>query len=434
MDFSFISLISSVDSTEPYTLLLPLALILIVAKVLAIFSAKFKLPQVVGFLIAGLLLGAIKLIPNQYIFTPYTEGSINALAKIGVVLILFNAGLETDLKQIKAVGGPAILITSLGVIFPLALGGLLAYLFIPSNSLTTSVFYGVILTATSVSITVATLKELNKLTSKAGTCVVSAAILDDIIGIILISLIISLDGQKSGTQYVENQGLNILIMIALMAAFFIIALILAIPIKKLFMWLDKKWPHHRRIPIFSLGICFLFAYCAQEFFGVADITGAYVAGLILSTTKPKDYLDHNTESQIGVLFAPIFFASVALSLYDLKLSSISTTFIIFGLLYVVVGLLGKYLGATIGALITKFNFKESSVIGVGMMARAEVLIVTAKTGIDAGIIPSDQPIMPFILLLIIASSLLTPILLKLIYKNDKSDPLDNLPSKEVKTN
>lgn len=426
---NLLNILSSTTSNEPYTLLLPLGLILIVAKLFAIFSAKFKLPQVVGYLIAGLLLGLIKLIPGQEVFTTYTEENINGLAKIGVVLILFNAGLETDLKQIKSVGGPAILITCLGVLFPLGLGAGLAYLLLPKdNSIITNVFYGVILTATSVSVTVATLKELGKLNSKAGTCVVSAAILDDIIGIILLSLVISLDGQSSSTQYVDNQALNILIMISLMAAFFVLALILSFPIKKLFMWLDSKWPHHRRIPIFSLGICFLFAYCAQKFFGVADITGAYIAGLILSTTKPKDYLDHKTESEIGVLFAPIFFASVALSLYDLELSSISGTFIVFGLLYVVVALLGKYLGATLGGLMTKFNFKESSVIGVGMMARAEVVIVTAKTGIDAGIIPQDQPVMPFILLLIILSSLITPILLKLIYKNDKPD--NDLPAKE----
>ena len=425
----FLNVLTSTTSNEPYTLLLPLALILIVAKVLAIFSAKFKLPQVVGFLLAGLLLGLIKLIPGQTVFTDYTEENINGLAKIGVVLILFNAGLETDLKQIKSVGGPAILITLLGVLVPLGLGALLGYLFMPSNSPITNVFYGVILTATSVSVTVATLKELGKLTSKAGTCVVSAAILDDIIGIILLSLIISLDGKTSSTQYVDNQALNILIMIGLMIAFFAISFLLAFPIKKLFMWLDSKWPHHRRIPIFSLGICFLFAYCAQRFFGVADITGAYIAGLILSTTKPREYLDRKTESEIGVLFAPIFFASVALSLYDLELSSINTMFIIFGLIYVVVALLGKYLGAGLGALMTKFNFKEASVIGVGMMARAEVVIVTAKTGIDAGIIPADQPIMPFILLLIILSSLLTPIFLKLIYKDDKPD--NQLPQKEV---
>ena len=423
-------LLSTPNSTEPYTLLLPLALILIVAKVFAIFSAKFKLPQVVGFLVAGLLLGLIKLIPNQYVFTNYTQQNIEALAKIGVVLILFNAGLETDLNQIKSVGGPAILITSLGVLFPLGLGTLAAYLFMPNNSILTNVFYGVIITATSVSITVATLKELGKLQTKAGACVISAAILDDIIGIVLLSLIITLDGQKSSSQYVDNQALNILIMIALMAAFFVISLLLALPIKKLFMWLDSKWPHHRRIPIFSLGICFLFAYCAQEFFGVADITGAYIAGLILSTTKPKDYLDHRTETQIGLLFAPIFFTSVALSIYDIELSSISPMYIIFGLVYVVLAMLGKYLGAGLGGLMTRFNFRDSSAIGVGMMARAEVVIVTAKTGIDVGIIPNDQPVMPFILILIIVSSLLTPILLKLIYKNKKVINND-LPSKKV---
>ena len=405
-------------NSEPYTLLLPIALILIFAKILAIICQKLKLPQVVGFLLAGLLLGLIKLIPNQEIFTAFTEEGISFLAKIGVVLIMFSAGLETDLKQIKAVGVPAVVITSLGVIFPLGLGFLLAWLFFPSNPLLTNLFYGIILSATSVSVTVATLKELHKLDSKVGMSIVSAAIIDDIIGIVLLSLVISLDGQSTGTQYVSDSTLNILIMVGLMIAFFVVAFVVGIFVKKLFKWLDEKWPNHRRIPIFSLAICFLYAYCAQKFFGIADITGAYCAGLIISTTKPKEYVDSRTETSSQIFFAPIFFASISLKLYDINLSAIDLKFVWFGLVFVFVGLLGKVLGAGLGGILTKFKFKESLIIGVGMMSRAEVVIVTAKTGVDAGLINANQPIMPFVLLLIIVSSLITPILLKVLYKDD----------------
>jgi len=418
-------------NSEPYTLLLPIALILIFAKILAIICQKLKLPQVVGFLLAGLLLGLIKLIPNQEIFTAFTEEGISFLAKIGVVLIMFSAGLETDLKQIKAVGVPAVVITSLGVIFPLGLGFLLAWLFFPSNPLLTNLFYGIILSATSVSVTVATLKELHKLDSKVGMSIVSAAIIDDIIGIVLLSLVISLDGQSTGTQYVSDSTLNILIMVGLMIAFFVVAFVVGIFVKKLFKWLDEKWPNHRRIPIFSLAICFLYAYCAEKFFGIADITGAYCAGLIISGTKPSQYVDSRTESSAQLLFAPIFFASISLKLFDLDFSTVSLNFIWFGLAFVLVGMIGKFLGAGLGGIITKFNKRDSCAIGIGMMARAEVVIVTAQKGVDTKLIPLTQPIMPFVLLLIVISSLLTPILLKLVYRNDKDS---NTPTHYVKLN
>ncbi|MFA7111217.1 MAG: cation:proton antiporter, partial [Bacilli bacterium] len=288
MDLFNIFTSSSTSLGEPYELLLPIALILILSKVLGIVAQKMRLPQVIGFLVAGILLGLITFIPNQPIFTDYTNDGLNDLAKIGVVLIMFSAGLETDLKKIKSVGVASLVITLLGVIVPLLLGGLTAYLIgnftdaFPEieRNWYSYIFYGVILSATSVSITVATLKELHQLDSKVGSAIVSAAIIDDIIGIVLLSLVISLKGGDTGTQYVSDAGLNVLIIIALMIAFFAIAFVLGYFIRKLFKWLDKKWPHHRRIPIFGLAICFLFAYAAEAFFNIADITGAYVAGII----------------------------------------------------------------------------------------------------------------------------------------------------------
>jgi len=420
MNLSIFTSTTNSTSSEAYTLLLPIALILICAKLLAIVCQKLKLPQVVGFLIAGLLLGLIKLIPGQEVFTGFTKQGISDLAKIGVVLIMFSAGLETNLKQIKSVGISAIIITSLGVIFPLGLGFLVAYLFFPNQSILSNLFYGVVLSATSVSVTVAALKELHKLDSKVGMAIVSAAIIDDIIGIVLLSLVITLSGQSSGQQYVSNESLNLLIMVGLMIAFFIVAFIVGIFVRKLIKWLDSKWPNHRRIPIFSLAVCFIYAYCAEKFFGIADITGAYVAGLIISTTKPKEYVDQRTESSSQLLFAPIFFASISLKLYDIDFSNFDLKFVWFGLAFVVIGLISKFIGAGLGGVITKFSLRESAVIGIGMMARAEVVIVTAQKGVDTGLISANQPIMPFVLLLIILSSLLTPILLKLMYKNDST--------------
>lgn len=432
---------TSSSSGSPYELLLPVALILFLSKAISVLFKKMRMPQVIGFLVAGLIIGLVTFIPGQTILNDYTKGGIEILAKFGVVMILFSAGVETDTKAIKSVGGAAVVITSLGVIVPLALGFLVSYLFRvyggvtdPSleagiNPIYSDIYYGVILTATSVSITVATLKELGKLDSKVGNAIVSAAIIDDVIGIILLSLVISLSGSSSGGSdfnllewfigicggQVEG-ALTTLVIIANMAIFFLLSWGVGFFIRKFFNHLGKKYPHHIRIPIYSLAFCFLWAYVAQAFFQIADITGAYIAGLILSVTSPKEYIDHRAETTNNVFFVPIFFASVALKMYTANFDFSNVMFILFGLTWILVGALGKVIGAGLGAKMCKFSWRDSAIVGVGMMARAEVLIVTAQTGVDAGLV-SDK-IIPFTLILILLTSFVTPIFLKILYKND----------------
>ncbi|MFA6624634.1 MAG: cation:proton antiporter [Bacilli bacterium] len=434
---------STSENLEPFKLLLPLGLILIFAKVFSLLLNKAHLPQVVGFLISGLVVGAIGFIPNQTVLTSNTMIGLSYFAKIGVVLILFTAGVETDIKKVKAEGVASVVITSLGVLIPLALGFLVAFLFRTFGGLDTDfykamtekginpiysdIYYGVILSATSVSITVATLKELGRLDSRVGTALVSAAILDDIIGIILLSLVISLaNGNQTGggEDFVSmimnatgstNAALNIFLIVLFMLIFFALTFVLGIVLKKFFNFLGNKYPHHIRITILSLGFCFLWSYLA-EFFNIADITGAYLMGLIFAGTTPADYIDHRAETTNNYIFAPVFFASIAMEMYQTKFDSSFLAFLGFGLVWVVVGLAGKVLGAGAGAMMSKFKFKDSLRIGIGMMARAEVLIVCAQKGVEAGLVSSQ--IMPFTLILILISSFLTPILLKVLYKGE----------------
>jgi Kef-type K+ transport system membrane component KefB len=427
-------------SGEPYMILLPLGLILLLSKIFSLLLGKIKIPEVVGFLIGGLLVGCIYLIPGQPILTPYTMAGINDLAKIGVVLILFSAGMGTDLKQIKAEGVASVVITSLGVICPLGLGFLVAWGCLNQfGSLTTlqvyeNIYYGVILTATSVSITVATLKELGRLKSKVGTALVAAAILDDIIGVVLLSVVIALSGVKNSSAsgfdislatvfHTDNEAANIAILLLVMASFFVLSFGFGILIHKLFDWMGKKWPHHRRIPMFSLAFCFIWAYLSEAVFSIADITGAYVAGLILANTSAEGYVDKRTDQIANLLFIPVFFASVALKMFVAfgadgsgQGITVEPAFILFGCVWIVAGLVGKIVGAGSGALICKFKFKDALRIGIGMMARAEVLIVTAQKGADSGLV--SQAIIPFTLGLILVSSFVTPILLKVAYKNE----------------
>lgn len=343
----------SADNINYFEVLLPLALILITAKLLSLLGKKIGLPQVVGMLVAGILLGLIKLIPNQSIFTPAALEGLSFLAKIGVILIMFSAGIETDLKQFKTCGFPSVVITLLGVIFPLGFGFIVATLFnggfgVLKDTVMQNLFYGTILAATSVSVTVATLKELGKLNTKVGTSIIAAAILDDIIGIILLSLFISL-GKGDGAG-------NIGIIIGKMIGFFAVAIAIGFLLHVVLNFIEKCYPHTRRLPIIGFAVCFFFAYAAEKWFGVADITGAYVAGLILSTVREHEYIDRKVEVSNYMIFAPVFFANIGITA---DFSGITAQMAGFGVCFILAGLLGKVIGCGTGALICKYSFKDS---------------------------------------------------------------------------
>ncbi len=416
-------LMQSLSAIEYFEILLPLALILLLGKFFSLMGKKVGLPQVVGMIVSGIVIGLIKYIPNQNIFTPATLEGLSFLAKIGVILIMFSAGLGTDLKQFKSCGLPSVIITTMGVIFPLAFGFIVASAFnggfkdMSSHVVMSNLFYGTILAATSVSITVAALKELGKLNTKVGTSIISAAILDDIIGVILLSLFVSLD---SGSG-VGNVG----IVIGKMIGFFAAAAAVGIGVHFLLNLIEKRHPHTRRLPILGFAICFFFAYAAEKWFGVADITGAFVAGIILSTVREHEYIDRKVEVSNYLIFAPVFFANIGITA---DFTGISATMVGFGFAFIAAGILGKVIGCGLGSLISRYSVKDSLRVGVGMMVRAEVVLVCTQKGVDNGLV--DPAIMPFVLILIILTTLLTPLLLKLLYKGDKSD-ISLLPPQDV---
>ncbi len=412
---------------EAYKILIPISIILIMSKLLSMGARRIGIPQVIGLLLTGVILGAITLIPFPESWQILSNGSaklgISVLAEIGVVIIMFSAGLETDVKQIKKTGVSAIVITILGVIVPMGFG-YLASLILPAEETVTktvfrNLFYGVILTATSVSVTIAALKELGKLNTKIGTAIVSAAILDDIIGVIILSVILSLD--KAATGSGSNASSEIIMVFVKTILFFVFAIGAGLVIRMIFKKLSNKYDHHRRIAIFSLAVAFAYAFIAEYVFGIADITGAFFAGLILSKMKDTEYIEQKTDTSAWLLFTPVFFAKVGLS----SMSSFTggngmdLTFVIFGITFIFAGIAGKLLGCGLGAKITKYSFKDSFRCGVGMMCRAEVCLICAQKGIDNNIISGS--IQPFILVLILITSFVTPLLLKVSYKHDEMD-------------
>ena len=400
---------------EYYLVLLPVALLLITSKILMKFCNRLKLPAVIGMLLAGVLVGLIYYIPGQTILNDTSMTGIGFFAKIGVILILFSAGLETDLNQIKIIGGPAIVITIAGVVVPMGLGFLVATLYnggfasLNHEMVLTNLFYGTILAATSVSVSVATLRELGKLNSKVGSTIIAAAIIDDILGIIVLSFVLAIKGDGA------SEAVNPWMVILKMLLFFIIVGILAFVASKFFRKLDLKFPHHRLIPILGMAFCFIVAYISEWGFGIADITGAYIVGLILSTNPDMRYIDRKSDILGYMFFAPLFFGNIGLST---QFASLNMSMLVFGLLFILAGMLGKMVGCGGAALLCRYGARDSFKVGVGMMARAEVALVAAQKGVEYGIISSS--IMPFIVILIIITSFVTPVALGAAYRDDKT--------------
>lgn len=396
---------------EYYSVLLPLAIILVLSKVLVKFCERLNLPSVVGMLLAGIIIGFVKFIPGQDIITATSLEGLGFIAKIGVIFIMFNAGLGTDIKSIKSIGVPAILITAAGVIVPMGLGFVVACLFnggfdVPKEVLLSNLFYGVILTATSVSVTVATLREMGKLHGKVGDTIVAAAILDDIIGVIVLSVVIGFSGTGANAEAPSMVILKTVL-------FFIAAIIVGYICNKLFRAIEHKFPHHRLLPILSVALCFFFAYASEAWFGVADITGAFVAGIVLSGNPEVNYIERKSDIMGYMIFTPVFFANIGITT---EFGGISTELIFFGVCFIVAGLIGKVVGCGAAALTCKYGVRDSFKVGIGMMARAEVALVCAQKGAEFGMI--NTSIMPFIVILIVVSSFTTPIVLRKLYRKE----------------
>ena len=398
-----------------YTFLLDLAIILFSTKVLGLLMKKLGLPQVVGALLAGIIIGPAIWSPmTNDAFVP-VRGSefLKFLAELGVIMIMFSAGLETDLKELKRSGLKASLIAFAGVIVPLVLGFAIAIPFFglkDTDSILSCVFIGVIITATSVSITVETLRELGKLKGRVGTVILSAAIIDDVIGIIVLTFVIGLKDPNQANPYM------VLLKTVL---FFVVGIGVGIGLKFLFKWLAKKYPHTRRVPIFSLVVCFVYAYCAAKFFGIADITGAYLAGIMLSNLKETGYIERKVDVSSYMIFTPVFFANIGI---ETSFTGFKPQILLFCFLFILAGLMGKILGCGIAAKACRFSWGDSVKVGIGMMARGEVALIVAQKGIGAGLLPSVY--LSAVILLVIISSLVTPIALKLMFRKSKNSPDD----------
>lgn len=385
---------------ESFEIFKELAIIIIAAKGFGILARKLKAPQVVGEIIAGLMIGPSMLgLVNQSDF-------IIQMAEIGVVLLMFMAGLETNLRDLLKTGPIAFAIACAGVTVPL-FGGYLLYSsfygFSPTGSedFYKAIFIGVIMTATSVSITVQTLRELGYLKGRVGTTILSAAIIDDIIGIIVLTFVIGFkDSSVNPSTIVINTVL-----------FFCFSIVVGAIAYYIFKFLSHKYPHTRRIPIFGLVLCFALSYIAEKYFGIADITGAYIAGIILCSIQESNYIAQKMDTSSYLIFGPIFFASIGLKT---SIDNFSTGLLFFSIGFILVAMVTKIIGCGLIAKLFKFRNNEAIKIGVGMMTRGEVALIVSQKGLSVGLLSAN--FFTPVILLIITSSVITPIIMKLLYK------------------
>ncbi len=377
--------------------LLDIAIILFATKLFGLVTKKLHLPQVVGALVAGLILG-----PSIFGFIDRSE-MIENLSTIGVILLMFTAGLETDLKQIKSTYKSATLIAVFGVGLPLIGGIVVGSMFL--SDVLEMIFIGIILTATSVSITIETLLEMGVLKSKSGSAIVNSAIIDDILGIIALTFIIAISSQGGSIGVAMAETLFKIFL------FFIFSLIIGYFAHKLFVYIDGTVGHKHRSSIFAMSLCLFMAYAA-EVFGLADITGAYLTGLILSNTNCAHYIEEKTNVLSYMFFSPIFFASIGLQT-DLKSVSSDGNVILFGMLLLVVAIFTKIGGCFIGGKLCKYSNTDALKIGGGMVGRGEVALIVASKGVVAGVI-GDELFTP-IVFIVIVTTLITPILLNYLY-------------------
>lgn len=383
-----------------YDFLFDLALIFLSTKLLGILTRRVNMPQVVGALLAGLVLG-----PAVLNILHETEFITN-LSEVGVIVLMFTAGLETSIKDLKKCGVASSIIAIIGVIVPLIGGAVLGHFSsVGGKTLMENIFIGVVLTATSVSITVETLKEMGKLNTKVANTILGAAIIDDVLGIVILTIVSSL-GNTSG------ESVNVAVILLKVFLFFVFAGVVGFIFSKLFsMWFDNSKKDLRRYVIVAFVFCLLLSFAAEEYFGVADITGAFLAGLILSGTKESHYISARFETLSYLFLSPIFFASVGI---NATIGSMNSALIIFTILLVIIAVLSKIVGCYFGARLCKFNNREGIQIGTGMVSRGEVALIVANKGKALGLV-NDVLFAPIIIMVVI-TTIIAPILLKLSFK------------------
>ncbi|MHA7965836.1 cation:proton antiporter [Paenibacillus sp. CAU 1782] len=373
--------------------ILSLGLILLSTKLAGDLSARLGQPAVLGKLLAGILIGPAVLgwvVPSDL---------LSHFSEIGVLLLMFIAGLETDMEQLRKNVLSSVAVAAGGIILPFFGGYSLSLLLGLSQPY--ALFMGLLLCATSVSITVQTLKEMNQLSSREGTTILGAAVVDDVVVVVLFAVMMSMLGDGGAVSLPVMMLKKILFFIVIIAASWF-----AVPF---LMKLMSKIKVSEGVMSGALLLCFGYSYFA-EFMGVAGIIGAFAAGLALSRTAHRPVIEQKVEPIAYTLFVPVFFVSIGLNISFDGLGSQA----LFIVLLTLVAVITKMAGGGIGARLTGFSSRQSLAIGSGMVSRGEVALIIASAGLSAGLLPAGY--YTAIVLVVILTTLITPPLIKLVFK------------------
>ena len=396
-------------------LLIALSIIIAAAKMMGSLSATIKQPPVLGEILVCLILGPSVLNmmgwgifqPHGAEMAPVIGEIIHDIAEIGIILLMFIAGLETDVKGVLRVGNNAFWAAVGGVVLPFVIGvWFSSYMGFPVKE---SIFIGTILTATSVSITAQTLMEIGALKSKEGSTILGAAVIDDVMGIIILSLVVAFSINSPAGASATSNALSIITLLLQIVLFFVIAILVGARfLDKILDYAVKLTDAHALFAM-TLVLCFLYAWSAEYFGRVAAITGAYICGVMLTRSKYFGKIEHAAKTFAYPLFIPVFLIDIGLRANARELGGS----VIFAIGIILIAIATKAVGCMAGAKATGFSSKESLRVGIGMISRGEVGLIVASYGLTHAIIQKD--IFSAMVLMVLVTTLITPILLRFVF-------------------
>lgn len=383
--------------TDPF---ISIAIILVVSKVSGYVFTRLNQPSAMGEIVGGILIGA------SFLNLVQTTESLEFLSELGVVLLLFLAGLETDIEEFKRVGGPAFLIASGGVVIPFILGYVATLPF--TGSKMASLMMGGVLTATSVSLTASVLMEMKKLRSKEGASILAAAVVDDVLGILVLTILVAIN-TTGKISLGEIGGL-----LGEVTLFFGVVLIVGIPLVKHLIRLSSKITLPESTVAFALAIVMSLAFLAEEF-RIAGITGAYLAGLLIGQTDEARRISEKVTTIAYALPVPVFLVGIGIHTdIGVFYTGGTSTLALIGI-YALVAVLGKVFGCGAGALLSRFKPKEALRVGIGMIPRMEVALIMLTVGKGEGVLTST--LFSVGVAMTIITTLITPTLLVWAFKD-----------------
>ena len=391
--------------------LLAVALIVAAAKSTGYLSTRLGQPAVVGEILAGLVLGptVLNMLHWPIFSDPHLGEMLSHLAQLGVLLLMFIAGLEVDLQSMTRAGRPVVLAGVMGVLAPVGLGfaAALPFGFDGQQSLA----IGLVLAATSVSISAQTMMELGVLRSRVGVALLGAAVVDDVLVILLLSLLIALLGGGGG-------GVSALLWVVVkMVGFLGLAAWLgALLIPRLGSWVERL-PISEGVLALAIVVTLLYAWASEAVGGMAAITGAFLAGLLFARTSLRQQLEGGMHSLAFSWLVPIFFVSIGL---EVNARALGLGGLPFALVIILVAIVSKVFGSGIGARLGGFSRGDALRLGVGMVSRGEVGLIVASVASDAGLI--GEQVFASVVIMVLGTTLLTPLMLRALYPKAAGRP------------